>query len=214
MSVQGADGPGALAMELAPVDSLTEDPENARDHSDPAGVEAIKRSLVRFKQRKPIVVWRERPGAPALVTKAGNGTLIAARALGWRNIWVAWADGMTLEEADAYALADNQTQEMSRWDMEKLSAAMARLEQPLQDATGFNRKTIELLLQGKWDHAKAAAEPLPGEPPQMGKPIHVTAAQREVIEEACGAVRAREGDASITEGRCLELLSADFLAGA
>ena len=49
---------------------------------------------------------------------------------------------------------------------------------------------------------------------EMGKPIHVTAAQRSVIEEGCDRVRKSENDPSMKEGRCLELLTADWLAGA
>lgn len=49
---------------------------------------------------------------------------------------------------------------------------------------------------------------------EMGKPIHVTAAQRSVIEEGCDKVRKGENDPSMKEGRCLELLTADWLAGA
>ena len=63
---------------LRPLEALREDPANARTH-DERNLDAIVRSLSSFGQRKPIVV---REG----VVVAGNGTLRAARSLGWTYI--------------------------------------------------------------------------------------------------------------------------------
>ena len=60
---------------LVPIDSLTPDPANVRRHPD-NNLEAIKASLKRFGQQKPIVV------DSADVIRAGNGTWAAAKALG------------------------------------------------------------------------------------------------------------------------------------
>ena len=43
-------GPGDLVTELVPLDRLSVDPTNARDHSDPRGQAAIEESLRRFGQ--------------------------------------------------------------------------------------------------------------------------------------------------------------------
>ena len=53
---------------------LSEDPANARTHSE-RNIDAIVASLRRFGQQKPIVV--DSNG----VVRAGNGTLVAAKAL-------------------------------------------------------------------------------------------------------------------------------------
>ena len=60
---------------------LSLDPTNARKHSD-KNLSAIAASLNKFGQRKPIVVHRG-------VVLAGNGTLEAAKSLGWSEIEVA-----------------------------------------------------------------------------------------------------------------------------
>ena len=56
-----------------PLSEFTPDPANARRHPD-RNLEAIRGSLARFGQRKPIVT---RPVNGTLVVVAGNGTLEA-----------------------------------------------------------------------------------------------------------------------------------------
>lgn len=102
------------------ISSLVFDPVNARKH-DSRNLEAIKGSLTRFGQQKPIVV--DAKG----VVLAGNGTLAAAKALGWTEIWVKQSDLDTVN-ASAYSLADNRTAELAEWDDEILQQQLAALE--------------------------------------------------------------------------------------
>lgn len=67
------------------VADLALDPANARKHSD-KNLAAIKASLTRFGQQKPIVI--DSSG----VVRAGNGTLAAAKALGWAEIDPGYCD--------------------------------------------------------------------------------------------------------------------------
>lgn len=93
------------------------DPNNARKHSD-KNLEAIAASLEKFGQRKPIVVHRG-------VVIAGNGTLEAAKSLGWEKIAVSEVpDNWDNETAKAYALADNRTAELAEWDEPILAAQL------------------------------------------------------------------------------------------
>jgi len=71
-----------LAPLARPITSLHEDPQNARKH-DKRNLEAIAKSLAEFGQRKPIVALHDG------TVIAGNGTLAAARSLGWQEIAVA-----------------------------------------------------------------------------------------------------------------------------
>jgi len=98
-----------LEAHLRPVADLVLDPNNARAH-DERNLEAIATSLARFGQQKPIVV------APDGTVLAGNGTLAAAKHLGWSEIAAITTD---LKGADArgYAIADNRTAELAEWDM-------------------------------------------------------------------------------------------------
>lgn len=108
-----------MQIEKIAVTELSFDPSNARKHSE-KNVEAIKGSLRKFGQRKPIVV---RNG----VVIAGNGTLQAALALGWSEIEVVRADDMTNTDAMAFALADNRTSELAEWDNEVLGSQLQAL---------------------------------------------------------------------------------------
>lgn len=127
-----------LAVSVA---SLTLDPANSRTHS-PRNLDVIRGSLVKFGQVKPIVI--DSKG----VVLAGNGSLLAARSLGWTHI-AAVRTNMEGAMAAAYAVADNRSAELADWDHD----ALARTLQALQgdqtiDAlvTGFNPDEIAKLI--------------------------------------------------------------------
>jgi site-specific DNA-methyltransferase (adenine-specific) len=110
-----------VKVEIVAVDSLELDPNNARRH-DKKNLDAIAGSLREFGQRKPIVVWRDR-------VVAGNGTLVAARSLGWSEIAVARCpDDWDEQRVMAYALADNRSAELAEWDEQVLSDQLKQLE--------------------------------------------------------------------------------------
>ena len=107
---------------------LSLDPKNARKHSA-RNLEAIAASLLKFGQRKPLVVHRG-------VVLAGNGTLEAARSLGWTEIEVSevpqdWDN----DTAKAYALADNRTAELAEWDESELAKQLLDLQDKDWDIT-------------------------------------------------------------------------------
>jgi ParB family chromosome partitioning protein len=95
----------ALNVETVAIASLAIDPGNAGRHSR-RNLEAIKASLRRFGQQKPIVV--DENG----IVRAGNGTLKAAKALGWAQIQVVRSNLAALGLI-AYAIADNRTGELA-----------------------------------------------------------------------------------------------------
>lgn len=102
------------------IDQLVFDPINARKHPV-KNIEAIKGSLTKFGQQKPIVI-----NSKSIVI-AGNGTLMAAKALGWKNIKVIVSDLNDLNQM-AFALADNRTSELAEWDQDILSQQLAQLD--------------------------------------------------------------------------------------
>ena len=102
------------------ITQLSLDPKNARKHSQ-RNLDAIAASLEKFGQRKPIVVHRG-------VVLAGNGTLEAAKSLGWTEIDVAEVpDDWDMDTAKAYALADNRTAELAEWDEGELAKQLLEL---------------------------------------------------------------------------------------
>jgi len=104
------------------ISNLVLDPDNARKHSE-KNLKAIANSLKRFGQRKPIVVT----GANIVI--AGNGTLQAAKNLGWSEIVVSYIPAdWSFEQARAYALVDNRTAELAEWDNDKLAMQLIELD--------------------------------------------------------------------------------------
>lgn len=106
---------------IVPCGGLVLDPANARKHGAP-NLEAIKGSLAAYGQRKPLVVNRR-----TRTVIAGNGTLEAARALGWTHVAVVFTDDDPVTAA-GFAIADNRTAELAEWDAE----ALGRLLQEVQ----------------------------------------------------------------------------------
>lgn len=117
---------------------LTPDPRNARLHT-PTNLEAIRASLARFGQRKPIVITEDN------TVIAGNGTLHAALALGLPTLTAVVFTG-TPEEARAYAIADNRTAELARWEENALAELLSSLPDPLLAAAGYTPMAVDDLL--------------------------------------------------------------------
>ena len=131
-----------LIVERVPIDTLHLDPANARRHPD-RNLAAIKASLARFGQVKPIVVDSNN------VVRAGNGTLAAAIELGWEQVDITRTK-LTGSEATAYAIADNRTAELAEWDDQALRGQLAALKDEGfdLDAAGFDLGEVEALLGG------------------------------------------------------------------
>jgi ParB-like chromosome segregation protein Spo0J len=120
-----------LRIENVNINSLQPDPANARTH-DSKNLKAIASSLEKFGQRKPIVV------TPDSIVVAGNGTLEAAKSLGWTQIAIARTPiGWTWDQVKAFALADNRTAELAEWDDKVLADQLLEL-----DANGWELEEL------------------------------------------------------------------------
>jgi ParB-like chromosome segregation protein Spo0J len=131
----------AMKYETVKVADLSNDPANARKHGE-KNIATIVASLRRFGQQKPIVV--DSSG----VVRAGNGTLEAARQLGWDTIEIQRTE-LTSSDAIAYAIADNRTSELAEWDDDILAAQLQGLlteDEALLDAAGFDEDELAKLL--------------------------------------------------------------------
>jgi len=109
-----------MNFETISVADLSLDPSNVRKHSR-RNLDAIKASLRKFGQQKPIVV-----DAKGIVL-AGNGTLTAAKELGWTEIQIVRTE-LAGVEATAFAIADNRTAELAEWEEDKLNAVLKSLQ--------------------------------------------------------------------------------------
>lgn len=138
--------PDAITEQLrtlaVPVVNLTADPENARR----GDVEAVRRSLNVFGQRKPVVAKRtgiDADGRPTGIVEAGNTTFAAACDLGWTHIAAVFVDD-DATTARAFALADNRTGELATWDENQLAELLANLEAEEFDLTALGWSGAEL----------------------------------------------------------------------
>lgn len=131
-----------MKLTTTKITELSLDPSNVRKHSR-RNLDAIKASLRKFGQQKPIVV-----DAKGIVL-AGNGTLAAAKELGWTEIEITRT---TLQgvEATAFAIADNRTAELAEWEdslgdvIKSLIAAGVD-----KDDIGFNQMEIDDMMEAE-----------------------------------------------------------------
>ena len=112
-----------MKLETIAITKLTPDPENARQH-DETNLKAIEGSLREFGQRKPIVISQTN------VIVAGNGTVEAAKRLGWTDIQAVRVPAdWDANRIKAFALADNRTAELAEWSPQVLAEQLLEIEQ-------------------------------------------------------------------------------------
>jgi hypothetical protein len=129
----------ALRPLAIPIQGLSHDPSNARQHND-RNMSAIKSSLAMFGQRTPIVVQKS-----GMIVRKGNGTMAAAKTLGWTHVAAIVIDDDN-STAVQYAIADNRTAELADWDDETLASLLDSMSKDQKDAIGFNDQDIDELL--------------------------------------------------------------------
>ncbi len=137
-----------MKIEKILISKLIPDPANVRKHNQ-KNMEAIKGSLAKFGQQKPIVINAEN------IVIAGNGTLAAAIELGWQDIRVVRTE-LKGSELAAFGIADNRTAELAEWDIEGLQKMLAgfqienidlnflRFENAVSDEAGFPENNTEI----------------------------------------------------------------------
>lgn len=146
-----------ISRELRPlaraVVRLKVDPRNARTHSK-RNIEAIRASLERYGQQKPIVL---RPDGKTVA--AGSGTLEAAWLLGWTWIAAIRFD-RDPEIAAAYGLADNRTAELAGWDEQVLGELLEHYRASEGDGLpGWTETEVRQLLSHETTEDTAPASP-------------------------------------------------------
>lgn len=111
------------------LDELHLHPANERKHPE-KNLDALKGSLVEFGFQKPVVINEK-----GLVL-AGNGTVMAARALGWERVPCVVSSLDDLRQA-GFRIADNRTAELAEWDLDALAETTGEL-----DKLGFDLGAI------------------------------------------------------------------------
>lgn len=130
-----------MKFETVALSALSLDPSNVRKHSR-RNLDAIKASLRKFGQQKPIVV-----DAKGIVL-AGNGTLTAAQELGWTKIEITRTE-LIGSAATAFAIADNRSAELAEWDEDGLTKVLESLkveDSDLLAATGYDAAEVDKMI--------------------------------------------------------------------
>jgi len=187
------------------IDELACDPANVRAH-DGKNLDAIKGSLQRFGQQKPIVV--DEKG----IVIAGNGTLTAARALGWDAINIVRTE-LAGAEATAYAIADNRTAELAEWDDEALAKQLSALQiedEALVEAAGFSDAELTALVDEVMGITEGSTDPdevpdVPEEPTAQPGQIWQLGNHRLM----CGDSTSAEDVAALMDGGRAQLVVTD-----
>jgi DNA modification methylase len=143
-----------MQIDRIKISDLSLDPANVRKH-DRKNLDAIKASLRKFGQQKPIVV-----DAKGIVI-AGNGTMTAAQELGWTEIAAVRTDLVGVE-ATAFAIADNRSAELAEWsdDLAGVLKSLADANVDLAEL-GFAQNDLEKISK---DFAGITEDEVP-EPP-------------------------------------------------
>lgn len=165
-----------MQIEQIKIINLIPDPENARSH-DSANIAAIAGSLAQFGQQKPIVISKEN------VVVAGNGTLEAAKTLGWSNINVVRIpDDWSETKIKAFALADNRTADLAMWNEEVLAAQLVELQIENFDIEQIGFEIPEIPNNEDWESAFDSTIAEKKETLQMTFTLH--ADQSDVVNQA------------------------------
>lgn len=128
-----------MKLEKVSIETLIPDPANIRKH-DEKNIQSIMGSLARFGQQKNIVVDKNN------IVRAGNGTIEAAKRLGWKEIQIFRTE---LEGAEliAFCIADNRTTDLSEFDVEGLKLQLDSLQADgiNLDEIGFDMDDLDAL---------------------------------------------------------------------
>ncbi len=200
--------PPGLKTMLVDIHSLVPDPVNARLHPE-RNLDAIMRSLAMYGQLKPVVVQKvsKEHGLKNRVV-AGNGTMEAAKALGWTKLA---ANIMDMSDIDAagYGLADNRTAELAKWDFEIVARLDLILQEGGQKSIGWTLDELEVLRAADWVAPLVEEEEFDM---SNALTLKIPAVQREIVEEAISKARVQLGDNDkIADSECLVTICTEWL---
>jgi len=123
---------------LAPAD-LTPYPQNPRDNE--RAIAAVAASIEAFGFRQPIVVDADR------VIVVGDTRWRASQRLGLARVPVHIATDLTPDQARAYRIADNKTNELAAWNLELLAGELREMGDAVDwRLFGFQEKDLAQLL--------------------------------------------------------------------
>lgn len=205
---------------MIPVAQLRAAPWNYRTEATPAEHAALCTSI-RSSQSAGVLCVRELParkGKPQTYEVLdGNHRLAAIETLGWSKVRCENFGKIT--RAQAVVLSRQRNWQWFEDDVVKLGKLYAEDVIPAfdqDDLTAFLPESIReidaIVAQAAAVEAPAAM-PSGDAIPSANHAIKLTADQYHVVVEAMDLVRKSEGSNSLSDGRALELICADYMAG-
>jgi len=125
-----------LNIEIIKIDELIPYEQNPRDNK--AAVDAVANSIANFGFKVPIIIDQNN------VIVAGHTRLLASQKLELDEVPCIRADDLTDEQIRAFRIADNKTAELADWDLDKLTAELAQLEDIDMTQFGFDLSEFEI----------------------------------------------------------------------
>ena len=144
------EDPAELGDQVVDIEQLQSDPANLRLRTD-RNRGAIDGSLERFGAARSIVI--DSKG----IVRAGNGTIDGARRRGIKRVRIVegkpdeliavrrkdWSEA----EAVQYAIADNRSSELAKWDLEGLARTLPGLTDAELAGVGFTKKELDSIVR-------------------------------------------------------------------
>lgn len=200
-----------MQIEMWPITRPIPFARNARKIT-PDAISSLSALIKEYGFTTPIICDEED------VIVAGHTRLAAAQQIGMTELPVFVARGLTKAQIRGLRIADNRSQQNTKWDFEMLALELSDLKEYGFDLslTAFEDHEIEPMLAADWSPKDILSDEDEEEPAKTDKPldkprIEFTNEQFEVIAQAIFKLRDIEQETNITDGRALELIAADWM---
>lgn len=169
-----------MRVEYRPIDGVIPYENNPRNNSE--SVAKVANSISRFGWKQPICVDSDG------VIVAGHTRWLAARQLNLETVPVVVADDLTPAEIQAYRIADNSTNSLSSWNLDKLQVELDGLSVDF-DMEDFGLDTSSFATGVLIDGFGVDFSLPDGDGPQFKTvSMHLTQEQYEIVMEALDRV--------------------------
>lgn len=205
----------ALEKFVVSIPKLKSDARNPRKHSK-QNIEAIMESLKRFGQQTPIVLNY----SGAYVIK-GNGTLTAAKRLGWKSIAAVRFDKDKELEEKSYKVTDNKTSELGEWDYEILAKEIIvpTIDEIEWGKLGWQDYELQPLIGADWNPPeveRTSKDKFAERTEEETDAVYVSLDQKEMFDRAMATATkietAKAGkEIKLTEGKLLSIMCEHFV---
>jgi hypothetical protein len=201
----GRIAPGVLRPALVPIESLAPNPDNPIEHVE-KNLEAIKASLQRFGQLKPVVVRKEDN-----TILCGHAVTQAARELGWSEVAAVLVDHLGAQEAAAFALTDNKTASLADFKYELVSRIIMAEQKSGQAPIGWTQDDIEVLTTFDWTPPKPTGADFGKDAPKVS--LKLLGEDASLFRRAAELARQRS-DTELSDAEALMMILRAWVEGA